>query len=208
MRQASQAMTENGVRQSGSALLGATVEALVGTLGLRDDGTSCHSEEVAVLSCRLGRTLGFGPRALRDLGYAAQLHDIGKVGVPDAVLLKRSPLSPPEWTLLKGHAAWGAELLERVPGLNRVAHIVRHHHERFDGQGYPDGLAGDDIPAESRVLCVADSYSAMTERRPYRGPLEPTEVEQELLHGRGSQFDPEVVDALLNMLHAGAPAAA
>jgi HD-GYP domain-containing protein (c-di-GMP phosphodiesterase class II) len=136
---------------------------------------------------------------LRDLGFAAQLHDIGKVGVPDAVLRKPGRLTVPEWDLLKGHAEWGAQLLEGIPGLRRVATIVRHHHERYDGSGYPVGLAGEEIPLESRVLGVADAYTAMVEQRPYRRPLRPGEVERRLTKGRGTQFDPMVVDALFDV---------
>ena len=179
----------------GDGLLGATVEALSGTLGLRDRPTGAHSGRVERLSSALGRRLGLPRRSLNELTYAAELHDIGKVGVPDALLLKPGPLADGEWEVLKSHASWGCELLQKVPGLERVALIVRHHHERFDGNGYPDGLSGEDIPLESRILAVVDAYVAMTEERPYRSACGPEVAARELSDGRGTQFDPRVVDA-------------
>jgi HD-GYP domain-containing protein (c-di-GMP phosphodiesterase class II) len=147
------------------------------------------------LSSGLGRRLGLPARSLSDLAYAAELHDIGKVGVPDAVLLKRGPLVDGEWEVVKSHSSWGCDLLRKVPGLERVAVIVRHHHERFDGTGYPDGLMGDDIPVESRILAVVDAFVAMTEERPYRAARHPELAAAELRAQRGIQFDPLVLDA-------------
>jgi HD-GYP domain-containing protein (c-di-GMP phosphodiesterase class II) len=189
-------ITEAVQRESGDPLLGATVDALACTLGLRDDRTGSHSGRVVELACRVGRLLRLDPGALRDLTYAAHLHDIGKVGVPDAVLRKAGPLESAEWKLIEGHAERGADLVARVPGLERVSLIVRHHHERFDGCGYPAGLSGKDIPIESRILAVADAYVAMTEERPYRRRMAEAAAERELCTHRGSQFDPRVVDAL------------
>jgi HD-GYP domain-containing protein (c-di-GMP phosphodiesterase class II) len=191
-------MLQRGVVQDGNgSLLAATVEALAGTLGLRDGGTGSHCDRVAELASRLGRRLELPADALDDLVSAARVHDIGKVGVPDAVLRKPASLLPSEWKLMTGHCAWGAELLGRIPGLERVGLIVRHHHERFDGSGYPDGLAGHEIPLESRILGVADAYVAMSETRPYRPRLADDELTHELSEGCGSQFDPAVVEALL-----------
>ena len=179
----------------GNGLLGATVEALSGTLGLRDRPTGAHSGRVERLSSTLGRRLELPRRSLNELAYAAELHDIGKVGVPDAVLLKPGPLAKGEWEVVKSHSSWGCELLRKIPGLERVAVIVRHHHERFDGSGYPDGLSGEDIPLESRILAVVDAFVAMTEERPYRRGRGPEEAAAELRTHRGSQFDPLVLDA-------------
>ena len=183
-------------RREGEGLVAATVEALSGTLGLRDGETAEHSERVIRLAERLARRLSMQAEAVRDLRYAAALHDIGKVGIPDAVLGKPGPLDAAEWDLMQCHAAWGAALLARIPGLERVASAVRHHHERFDGHGYPDGLVGDAIPVEARVLAVADAYVAMGEDRPYRRALGEEEATRELRAGRDAQFDPEVLDAL------------
>src|SRR5215211_5153901 len=177
-------------------LLAATVDALAGTLGLRDGHTGEHSDRVVLLARRIGQELGLAQRDLRDLEYAARLHDIGKAG----------PLEEDEWRGIRGHAAWGAELVGRIPGLEGVARIVRHHHERFDGGGYPDGVAGSEIPLASRILTVSDAYVAMTEDRPYRRARPGFEVEQELRDGSGSQFDPAVVATLRDVMRAGASA--
>jgi HD-GYP domain-containing protein (c-di-GMP phosphodiesterase class II) len=177
-------------------LLAATVDVLAGTLGLRDGHTGEHSDRVVLLASSIGERLGLGRRELRDLGYAARLHDIGKVGVPDAVLHKPGPLVEAEVELIKGHSVWGADLVGRIPGLEDVARIVRHHHERYDGEGYPDRLAGRDIPLASRILTVADAYVAMTEDRPYRRARPRFEVDHEFRDCSGAQFDPYVVEAL------------
>jgi HD-GYP domain-containing protein (c-di-GMP phosphodiesterase class II) len=151
---------------------------------------------VVDLAARLGERLGLDEESLRELHFAARVHDIGKVGVPDAILHKRGPLDDLEAELLREHSGWGAELVVRIPGLERVAVIVRHHHERYDGLGYPDGLAADEAPLESRILAVADAYVAMNEDRPYRRALSRAAVRRELLVGRARQFDPDVVEAL------------
>ena len=185
-------------------LLAATVDVLAGTLGLRDGNTGEHSDRVVEVAQQIGERLTLGQRELRDLGYAARLHDIGKVGVPDAVLRKPGPLVKAEVELIKGHSVWGADLVARIPGLEDVARIVRHHHERFDGEGYPDGLEGRDIPLASRILTVADAYVAMTEDRPYRRARPRFEVDREFRDCAGAQFDPYVVEALREAV--GSPA--
>jgi HD-GYP domain-containing protein (c-di-GMP phosphodiesterase class II) len=187
----------------GEGLLGPTVEALAGTLGLRDDSTGVHSSRVVTLTCLIGRRLGLDTRSLRDLTYAAELHDIGKVGVPDSVLRKAGPLAAEEWEVIRSHSAWGAGLIEKIPGLERVATIVLHHHERYDGRGYPDGLEGEDIPMESRVLSVADAFVAMTEDRPSRRALSTEAAARELRDHAGVQFDPRAVEALSAELKQG-----
>src|SRR3712207_3968437 len=171
-------------------ILAAAVGVLAGTVELRDRPTGVHSDGVATLAGSIGRRLRLEPLEQRDLRYAARLHDIGKLGVPDAVLRKPGPLGEDEWVLVQRHAVWGAELIEHLPGLERVARIVRHHHERYDGRGYPSGLAGEYIPLESRILAVADAFVAMTEERPYRPPLSAREATVEIRYGRGEQFDP------------------
>jgi HD-GYP domain-containing protein (c-di-GMP phosphodiesterase class II) len=177
-------------------LLAATVDVLAGTLGLRDGNTGEHSDRVVEVAQRIGERLGLDRRELRDLGYAARLHDIGKVGVPDAVLHKPGPLAEDERLAIQGHSVWGADLVGRIPGLEDVARIVRHHHERYDGEGYPDQLAGRDIPLASRILTAADAYVAMTEDRPYRRARPRFEVDREFKDCSGAQFDPYVVEAL------------
>jgi len=178
------------------SLLTAIVDALAGTLGLRDGSTGDHSHRVVDLAQGIGDRLGLERRELRDLGYAARLHDIGKVGVPDAVLFKTGPLEQDERDVVQHHAVAGAMLVAEVPGLEAVARIVRHHHENYDGSGYPDGLSGRDIPLASRILSVADAYAAMTEDRPYRRARPRFEVDREFRDSSGTQFDPYVVEAL------------
>jgi HD-GYP domain-containing protein (c-di-GMP phosphodiesterase class II) len=187
---------DRGAGVDADLLLAATVDVLAGTLGLRDGNTGEHSDRVVGLAQRIGERLGLEQRELRDLGYAARLHDIGKVGVPDAVLHKAGPLDLDERKLIEGHSVWGADLVARIPGLEAVARIVRHHHERYDGEGYPDRLEGRDIPLASRVLTVADAYVAMTEDRPYRRARPRFEVDREFRDCMGKQFDPWVVGAL------------
>jgi HD-GYP domain-containing protein (c-di-GMP phosphodiesterase class II) len=177
-------------------LLSATVEVLADTLGLRDGETRDHCTRVVDLAGELGRRLGLSAEEQRDLAYAARVHDIGKVGVPDAILFKPGPLDELETELLREHSGWGADLVGRIPGLEHAADIVRHHHERYDGRGYPDGLTAEDTPLESRILAVADAYVAMNEDRPYRAALSPQGVDRELRRGRARQFDPVVLDAL------------
>jgi HD-GYP domain-containing protein (c-di-GMP phosphodiesterase class II) len=189
-------MAHSASAPASEELLSATVEVLADTLGLRDGETRDHCTRVVELASKLGRRLGLGDEEQRDLAFAARVHDIGKVGVPDAVLYKPGPLDELETELLREHSGWGAELVHRIPGLEGVAEIVRHHHERFDGHGYPDGLDAEQTPLESRILAVADAYVAMNEDRPYRPALSADGVAAELRRGREHQFDPAVVDAL------------
>jgi HD-GYP domain-containing protein (c-di-GMP phosphodiesterase class II) len=178
----------------------AGVEALAAAIDMRDGYTSEHSAEVVELAGRVGRRLGLEPAALVELECAARLHDVGKIGVPDEILRKPGPLEESEWRTIKRHPERGAEVLSRIPGLEAVATIVRFHHERWDGSGYPDGLAGDAIPLASRVISACDAFRAMTSDRPYRAALETWRALEELKEHSGSQFDPKVVDALLEVI--------
>jgi HD-GYP domain-containing protein (c-di-GMP phosphodiesterase class II) len=176
------------------------VEAMAAAVEMRDDYTGAHSEEVVRLASQVGERLGLGEAALGELEFAARLHDVGKIGVPDAVLKKEGPLEAAEWEIMRQHPEWGAQLLRRVPGLKRVSRIVRHAHERWDGNGYPDQLTSAEIPLESRIIFACDAYHAMTSDRPYRAALRPWVAVSELREGAGGQFDPAVVDALVNEL--------
>jgi HD-GYP domain-containing protein (c-di-GMP phosphodiesterase class II) len=151
---------------------------------------------------RVGERLDLGPKALSELEIAARLHDVGKIGVPDSVLRKDGPLDRGEWEIMRRHPEWGARLLGRVPGLRRVARIVRHAHERWDGDGYPDRLHTRDIPIESRIIFACDAFEAMTSDRPYRDAMRPWIAVSELREGAGNQFDPDVVDVLVDELRA------
>jgi HD-GYP domain-containing protein (c-di-GMP phosphodiesterase class II) len=140
--------------------------------------------------------MGLDPAELLELELAALLHDVGKLRVPREILRKPGSLSHSEERLMRNHPVWGAELVSGVPGLQAVALIVRHHHERIDGEGYPSRLAGVRIPVASRIVAACDAYGAMTEPRAYGAPRSPDEALAELRHEAGSQFDPAVVDAL------------
>jgi len=156
----------------------------------------------------VGREIGLSQAELDLLGHAALFHDIGKLAIPDAILLKPAALDENEWALMRTHPDRGAELIERVAELREAAAGVRHHHERWDGDGYPSALAGEAIPFEARVVAAVDAYSAMTAERPYRRARSAEDSFAELERSAGSHLDPAVVTALLSVLRAAQPAVA
>jgi putative nucleotidyltransferase with HDIG domain len=174
--------------------------AMVKALDARDAYTAGHSAAVAVYTRDIAREMGFDDETVRLAHLAGLLHDIGKIGVPGRVLNKTAPLDDEEYELMKSHAAMGAEILAEVDLYADIAILVRYHHERIDGKGYPDGIAGDAIPAISRMISVADTYSAMTTDRPYRDGM-PTEKAMGILREcRGTQLDADFTDAFLRIL--------
>ncbi len=179
-------------------------DAIVGlatTLLERDRYTGDHSEAVVQLTVRVARALALNPDEVNRVETAALLHDIGKVGIPDSILHKNGPLDDEEWVLMKEHPVIGERILRAIPGLGGVARIVRHEHERWDGGGYPDGIAGDAIPIGSRIILACDAYHAMTSDRPYRQAMSHGDALRELRTSAGTQFDPQVVEALLGCLY-------
>ncbi len=166
----------------------------------KDDNTEGHCERLSVLSVALGRHLGLDDRQLVALDRGGVLHDIGKVGIPDSVLFKTGPLSVDEWEIMKQHPVIGEQVVAPLRTLQVVRPIIRHHHERWDGSGYPDGLAGDAIPLSARVLQVVDAYDALRTRRPYKKALSHTQA-AELLHMEASQglWDTELLGEALSM---------
>ena len=172
------------------------VEALTAAIDLHDHYTWEHSEAVMALAERVAQRLRFDEAALAEIALAARLHDVGKLGVPDAILLKEGPLDEREWEVIKCCPRWGGDLIERFPRLGHVATIVRCVHEHWDGGGYPDGLKGEEIPLASRVVLACDAYDAMSRDRPWRPAFEPWVAARKLRSGAGHQFDPAVVDAL------------
>jgi two-component system cell cycle response regulator len=134
---------------------------------------------------------------------AGRLHDIGKIVIPEAILTKPGPLTEDEWRLMREHTNYGFRLARTVPGFSAVAHVIRQHHERYDGNGYPQGLAGNAIRREARLLAVYDVWAAMLADRPYQAALTPSKAREELRRGRGTQFDPDVVDLFLDLQRAG-----
>jgi putative nucleotidyltransferase with HDIG domain len=179
-----------------AASVASQVDALATAMAVWDGHTRRHSDTVVELARKTGARMGLDPMELLELELAALLHDVGKLRVPRELLRKPGPLSESEERLMRNHAAWGAELVSGVPGLQAVALIVRHHHEWVDGSGYPSRLSGVRIPVASRIMAVCDAYGAMTEPRPYRDPRAPHEALAELHELAGDQFDPAVVDAL------------
>jgi putative nucleotidyltransferase with HDIG domain len=163
-----------------------------------------HSPNVASLAVAIARRLGWTDEELGSLRIAAMLHDVGKAAIPDSILRKPGKLTTEEFAEIKQHPLLGAGIVERVDGLEDIVPWIRHAHEHWDGSGYPDGLAGEDIPLASRILLVADAYDAMTAPRPYRDPLPAEEAIEELERHRGTQFDTTCVDALVAHLRAPA----
>jgi hypothetical protein len=180
-----------------------SVKALAVAVAARDNETGAHSEALVALAQGAGERLRLTPQELTELAAVARLHDVGKIAVPDRILRKPGGLDPDEREIMTRHTLWGEEILEQVPGLERIAKMVRSAHERWDGGGYPDGLSGDGIPLLSRVVFACDAYQAMTSDRPYRAALAPNVAVDELRAGAGGQFDPAVVDALLVTLDQG-----
>lgn len=169
-------------------------------MDLRDPATSEHGREVAELVPRVGRLLGIEGESLEELELAAEFHDIGKVAVPEIILNKPGPLDDIERRVMACHVEWGAELLRNLPGCAPIARIVRHHHERYDGGGYPDGLRDGQIPLASRVIAVCDAYGAMVSDRPYRRALRSEAAVAELHAHAGTQFDPDAAAAVLEVV--------
>jgi HD-GYP domain-containing protein (c-di-GMP phosphodiesterase class II) len=179
-----------------------TITALLMALDARDDYTAEHSSEVLSLVMSVCEDLGLETRETLHTSDVALLHDIGKIGIPNEILEKPSPLSEDEWTVMRRHPVIGERILNEVPGFETVANAVRHEHERWDGTGYPDGLKENEIPVASRIVLACDAYHAMISDRPYRDPLSEAQAREQLRSNSGTQFDPGVVSALLNALEA------
>jgi putative nucleotidyltransferase with HDIG domain len=178
------------------------MESLSATVDARDAYTAGHSRRVQQLALAIGRELGLTHAGLEVLGHAALFHDIGKLAIPDTVLLKPSRLSDSEWGLMRRHASEGARIIDRLGFLKDAVPAIRHHHERYDGRGYPDGLAGEDIPLGARIIHVADALDSMLTSRIYREARPAHEVLEELAGGSGTQFCPRCVEALRRLLRA------
>jgi HD-GYP domain-containing protein (c-di-GMP phosphodiesterase class II) len=172
-----------------------TVYTLAETIEKRDPYTGNHTKRVMEYSLAIGKTLGLSEEDMARLQLGAVLHDIGKIGIRDNVLLKESSLTDDEFEQIKMHPVYGEEIISRIPQLKSAIPGVKHHHEKFNGRGYPDGLKADEIDITARIIAVADSFDAMTSNRPYRKGLSLDEAFEELRKYSGSQFDPHIVDA-------------
>lgn len=180
-----------------------TAHLLGEMLSTSDAYTGAHSRSVVVLSHQVGMAMGLDEKTLREVEFGALLHDVGKVNVPQAIINKRGKLTDEEWEVMRAHTADGEAMLERIGGmLSEVGTVVRGHHERYDGTGYPDGLAREAIPIASRVIACCDAFNAMTTDRPYRDAMSTSAAIAELNDNSGSQFDPRVVEALIAVVHA------
>jgi diguanylate cyclase (GGDEF)-like protein len=180
---------------------GDVIAALASALGERDRYTGEHSESVVELTAKVGEALALDAEEIARVRTAALLHDIGKVGVPDEILHKPGPLDDREWEIMRQHPVIGERIVRAIPGMGTIARIVRHEHERWDGGGYPDGLAAEAIPVGARIILACDAYHAMTSDRPYRTAMSHHEAMAELTANAGSQFDPNVVEALVGYLY-------
>jgi HD-GYP domain-containing protein (c-di-GMP phosphodiesterase class II) len=174
--------------------------ALTSTVEAKDDYTACHGEDVALLAERVALRMQLSSAQARDVRYAAMLHDLGKVAIPSEILLKPGPLTDEEWVTMRSHAAIGGELVGRIDAFAHLAPAVRASHERWDGGGYPDGLAGKKIPLAARIIAACDTYDAIITDRPYRPARSTSEACAELSRVADTQLDPSVVDAVLSEL--------
>ena len=181
----------------------ATLTALHGLIAARDVGTGTHSERVRVYAEAIARAYGIPEDDLRDIEHGVMLHDIGKIGIPDSILLKPGPLSPDEWKVMRTHPEVGRRMVEHIPFLAGAVAIVYHHHERWDGTGYPDGLRGEGIPLSARIFAVADALDAMTFDRPYSRAVTVEAAREEIARCSGTHFDPAVVSTFLAIPLAG-----
>jgi HD-GYP domain-containing protein (c-di-GMP phosphodiesterase class II) len=177
-----------------------TVEALANALEANDEYTSSHARWITDLALKVGAEIGLDPTALKQLELGALFHDIGKIGIPATILTKPGPLTPQERTIVETHPLLGERILAPIQQLEEVRPIVRACHERWDGTGYPDHLAGEDIPIASRIIFACDAFHAMTTDRPYRKALLVDEARRRLREAAGSQFDPRIVEACLRVL--------
>jgi putative nucleotidyltransferase with HDIG domain len=176
------------------------IETLNATVEAKDPYTAGHSRRVQEIALAVGEELGLPPERLDVLRFAGLFHDIGKLAVPDAILTKPDRLDPAEFEAIKRHPADGAAIVGKLGRLRATVPLIRHHHERWDGDGYPDGLAGEAVPTEAYVVGLADAWDAMTTDRPYHRALSWEEAAEEVRRGRGSQFAPDVVDAFFRVL--------
>jgi putative nucleotidyltransferase with HDIG domain len=177
----------------------ATLDAMVSAIESRDCETKHHCRRVQVYAVMLAQRLGVTPETLVDISYGALLHDVGKIGVPDAILLKPGKLTDSEWEVMRRHTVIGHQMLAKIKFLRGAADIVLHHHERWSGGGYPTGVSGEEIPLGARIFSIIDTYDAITSKRPYKEALPIASARAEIQRCAGTQFDPKLVKAFLEI---------
>jgi diguanylate cyclase (GGDEF)-like protein len=187
--------------QDNNSIILNTIYALAATVDAKDHYTYGHSKKVSKYSCDIATAMGFSEEKINTVRIAGLLHDIGKIGVSDEILCKKTSLNDEEWEPIKAHPSMGVSILKHVASIKECLPGVQYHHERYDGNGYPQGLKGDNIPIDARILAVADTYDAMTSSRPYRNnPLSSQKAIEELIHCAGAQFDPKIVKVFVKLL--------
>jgi len=179
-----------------------TISALANAIDVRDTYTSTHSQKIANWAAVIATHLGFTPDNVRNIYWGGLLHDIGKIGIPDKILMKRSKFNEEEWEIMKEHPIIGAKLISTVKKISDVAPLVEHSHERYDGLGYPYGIKGEDIPIGARIISVVDAFSAMRDVRPYKEPISFENAINEIKNNSGTMYDPEIVDAFIFLVEA------
>ena len=176
------------------------VMTLSGAIDAKDTYTNGHSARVAAYSREIARRAGYSKEMQNDIYMIGLLHDVGKIGIPDAIINKPAKLTEEEYAVIKTHPITGAEILKNITEFPKLITGARWHHERYDGGGYPDGISGEDIPTEARIIAVADAYDAMSSRRSYRDALPQQQVRSEVEKGKGTQFDPQYAKIMLAMI--------
>ena len=176
------------------------VKALSGAIDAKDTYTNGHSTRVADYWEEIARQAGYSEKMQNDIYMIGLIHDVGKIGVPDAIINKPAKLSDEEYSIIQNHPVMGAKILKNITEFPKLVTGARWHHERYDGKGYPDGLCGEEIPIEARIIAVADAYDAMSSRRSYRDELPQSQVRSEVEKGKGTQFDPKFAEIMLRMI--------
>lgn len=179
------------------------IQTLATTIEAKDEYMKEHSYRVAAYAALIAQELGWDATEISNLKDAVYMYDVGKIGIPDAILNKPTRLTEEEYERVKAHTVIGADILKNITIIDHVAEIARYHHERYDGHGYPDGLIGEDIPIHARIVAIADSYDAMNSRRIYRNSLPQEQIREEILMNRGKQFDPDIADVFLKLMDEG-----
>lgn len=176
------------------------VKTLSGAIDAKDTYTNGHSTRVAEYSREIARRAGLSKEAQDNIYMMGLLHDVGKIGIPDAIINKPAKLTEEEYSVIQNHPVMGAKILKNITEFPKLSTGARWHHERYDGKGYPDGISGEDIPLEARIIAIADAYDAMSSRRSYRDVLSQTQVRAEVQKGKGTQFDPVFAEIMLSMI--------